>query len=109
MNDVKKILGYAFIALTVLILISVFAGLLSWLWSKLVIGFVIATCLWIIQQIRNKPVSNGFIVWWGISISGILVAIDWFGMVIARFSWVIFVALIIGIIVWAIVKWGKRN
>jgi len=108
-SNVSKILGYAAIALAALILISFLAGFLAWIWGKLVIGFVIALVIWIIQNIRSKPTGDGFILWWGIGISAILVALDIATMFLARFGWLIIMALIIGVIVWAYFKWGKKS
>lgn len=108
-NNIGKILGYAGIALAVLILISFLAGFLAWIWGKLVLGFLFALIIWVVQKIRDKPTGDGFILWWGIGIAAILVAIDLITMFLARFAWIIMMALIIGIIIWAYTKWGKKK
>jgi len=101
-NNVKEILLYAVLALAALILISFLAGFFAWIWSKLVLGFATACILWIVQKLRGKQTGNLYIVWWGIAISALLVGLDLLTIVIARYAWLVFVALIIGIIVWAI-------
>jgi hypothetical protein len=110
-NNVGKILGYAAIALAVLILISFLAGFLAWIWGKLVIGFVAALVIWLVQKARSKPTDDGFVLWWGIGISVLLITIDLATMFIARFAWLIFVALIIGVIIWVYKKksWFMYN
>lgn len=107
--NTKKILSYALIALVVLITISLLAGFLAWIWSKLVLGFVIALVLWLIQKARKKPTKDTFILWRGIVATAILVALDLVTMLFARVGWLIMFALIIGIILWAWDKWIKKS
>ncbi|MEI8252475.1 MAG: hypothetical protein WCG25_01690 [bacterium] len=102
-------MGYAAIALAVLILISFLAGFLAWIWGKLVLGFIIALVIYLVQQARSKPTGDGFILWWGIGIAAILVALDVASMFLARFGYLIIIALIIGVIVWGYFKWGKTS
>ena len=108
MNNIWKILAYAAVAFGILILISFLAGFLAWLWGKLLIGFIFAVVIYIIYKIENKPTGDGFIVWWGLGFSALMVAIDLVSMALATFSWLIFLALGIGVIIWAYIKWGKR-
>jgi hypothetical protein len=103
-DNVGKILGYAAIAFVALIAISFLAGFLAWIWGKLVVGFIAALVIWLVQKVRDKPTDDGFIVYWGIGISALLIALDLVTMFIARFAWLIFIALIIGVIVWAYKK-----
>jgi hypothetical protein len=104
----SKILGYAAIVLAVLVLISFLAGFLAWVWAKLVLGFAAAAVIWLFKKAANKPTSDGFIVWWGLAIAAILVALDLATRFLAVFGWLIIFALIVGVAIWAIEKAKKK-
>jgi hypothetical protein len=108
-KDMGKIFGYAAIVLAVLIFISFLAGFLAWIWGKLIIGFVIAFILWLIRTFRGKPTGNGFIIWWGLGFTLVLIALDVAALFLMRFGWFIMIALIIGILIWIWTKYGKSK
>jgi len=104
----SKILGYAAVVLAVLILISFFAGFLAWVWAKLVLGFAIATVIWLLKKANNKPTGDGFIVLWGLVIATVLAVLDLTIRFLALYGLIIVVVIFICLGIWGLEKLKRR-